>query len=94
MRRSFFLLVLIALLLLGGFLTVQVIVNGPGGALPGLRVQTLNPEASALAITTNQALIFVLFAGFTLGSLIAGGALLAFVLRYLDRQVQKAKQQE
>jgi len=93
-RRSVFLLVLIVLLLLGGFLSVQVIINGPSGALPGLRVQTLNPEASALAMTTNQALAFILFAGFTLGSLIAGGVVLAFVLRYLDRQVQKARRQE
>ena len=94
MKRSSFTLILIALLLLGGFLTVQILATGSSGALPGLRIQTLDKGSSTLAVGPGQAVAFIIFVLFTLGSLVIGGAALAFLLRYLDRQTSEAKQDD
>ncbi len=94
MNRNAFLLVLIGLLLLGGFLTVQILLNGPSGALPGLIVQTLDESSSALAVGPGQAVAFIIFVMFTLGALIASGGILALLFRHLDRETAEAKKDE
>lgn len=91
MNRSFFLLVLVGLLLLGGFLTAQILLNGPSGALPGLIVQTLDESSSTLAVGPGQAVAFIIFVLFTLGTLISSGGILALLFRHLDRQAAEAK---
>lgn len=91
MRRNTFILVLIGLLLLGGFLTVQIFLTGSSGQLPGLRVQTTDPGSSTLAVGPGQAIVFIIFVLFTLGSLVGGGVVLALVLRFFDRQVAQVK---
>jgi hypothetical protein len=74
------------LLILGGFITLQLVASGPDSLLP-VRVQTLNPQASTLEATSGQALGFFIFAVVAVGSLIGGGLLLSFVLRFLDREI-------
>jgi hypothetical protein len=92
-RRGSFALILAGLLILGGFLTLQIIVNGPNGALPGLRIQTLNEEASTMAIGEGQAVAFVLFCLVALASLVGGGFVLALILRFLDHQITEVRQE-
>jgi len=89
-RKGIFALVVIAVLIAGGFLTVQLITSGPGGTLP-VRVQTQNPEGSTIAAPPNQTLAFVIFCLVGIASLIGGGAILGFVFYYLDRQIATTK---
>ncbi|MBN1963515.1 MAG: hypothetical protein JW910_02640 [Anaerolineae bacterium] len=92
MRRGTLAIAIVAVLVVGGFLTIVLLASGPG-ALP-IRVQTLNPEASTAAATGSQALAIVLFVLFAVGSLIAGAVVLAFVMRFLDRQIAVSKQEQ
>ncbi len=92
MRRGILALFVVLVLVVGGYLTIQLATNGPSGALP-VRVQTDNPEASTLVATPNQALAFIIFAVVALASMAGGGFVLAFIIRYLDRKVEESKKE-
>ena len=90
MNRGTLILVLIAILVVGGFLTSIVIASGPGGPLP-VRVQTLNPEGSALVATPNQALSFLIYAAVATGSLVGIAVVLALILRGIDNLIAQSR---
>lgn len=92
MRRGTLILVLVVVLILGGFLMVALLTSGPQGALP-VRIQTENPEASTVMATPTQALAFLIYAGIALGSLVGGGFVLSLVFRLLDREITRNRQE-
>jgi hypothetical protein len=85
-------IIVAVILILGGFLTIQIISQGADGALPVI-IQTTNPEGSTATATTNQAVYFVIFSAVAIGSLIGGGVVLSFVLKFLDREIAQSKGQ-
>lgn len=91
MSRSTVAVAALIVLIVGGFITLQIILSGPGGPLP-VRVQTLNPEASTLEATPAQALYFLIFAAVAAVSLIGGGIVLGLVIRFLDREITRNRQ--
>ncbi len=91
MSRSTLAIITLVVLIVGGFITLQIILSGPGGPLP-VRVQTLNPEASTLEATPSQALYFLIFATVAAISLIGGGTVLALIVRFLDREIARNRQ--
>lgn len=91
MNRTTLAIVAIAVLIIGGFITLTIIASGPDSPLP-VRVQTLNPQASTLEATPNQALGFLIFSVVAVGSLIGGGIVLGFVLRFADREITRNRQ--
>ncbi len=91
MRRGIFALVVAVILIIGGYFAIQIITNGAENVLP-VRIQTDNPEASTIAATQGQAVGFVAFCLFGIGSLIGGGAVLAVVFRTLDQQIARNKE--
>lgn len=93
MNRTTFAMVAAAVLIVSGFITLTILASGPDGVLP-VRVQTLNPEASTLEATPNQALAFLAFTAVAVGSLIGGGVVLSFVLRFLDQEITRNQQSQ
>jgi len=91
-KRGTLILVLVFVLIVGGFLMIQLVLGGSQGLLP-VRVQTENPEASAVMATPSQALAFVIYFVFALGSLIGGGFVLSLIFRFLDRQIARNRSQ-
>jgi hypothetical protein len=91
-RRGTLILVLVVVLILGGFLMIALLTSGPQGALP-VRVQTNNPEASTVMATPTQALAFIIFAAIALGSLAGGGVVLSLVFRFLDREITRNREE-
>jgi len=91
-KRGTLVLVLVLVLIIGGFLMIQLVSGGSQGLLP-VRVQTENPEASTVMATPNQALAFVVYFIFATGSLIGGGFVLGLLLRFLDRQIARNRSQ-
>lgn len=90
MKGSILLVALAIGLIVGGFVMVQILASGPDGILP-VRVQTLNPEGSTLETTTNQALIFLGFVVFAVGSLVGISAVLGLILKFVDGQITSVK---
>ncbi|MBN2471228.1 MAG: hypothetical protein JXN59_10925 [Anaerolineae bacterium] len=91
MNRATFGIVAIAVLIVGGFITLAIIASGSTGLLP-VRIQTLNPQGSTLQATPNQALGFLAFGAFAAVSLIGGGVVLGFVFRFLDREISRNRE--
>lgn len=92
MNRTTFGIVAVAVLIVGGFITLALVASGPNSVLP-VRVQTLNPQGSTLEVTPNQALGFLALGAFATVSLIGGGVVLAFVLRFLDREITRNREE-
>lgn len=90
MNRGTLILVLVAVLVVGGFLSSILIASGPNGPLP-VRVQTLNPEGSALVATPNQAVAFLIYAAVATGSLIGIGVVLGLVIRGIDALITASR---
>ena len=90
MNRGTLILVLVAVLVVGGFLSSIIIASGPGGPLP-VRVQTLNPEGSTMLATPNQAVAFLIYAGFAVGSLVGIAAVLGIAVRWIDGKIAESK---
>ncbi len=91
MRRALFLIIIVLILIGSGFLSIQLSQQAGGAALPGLRVQTDNPEASALVTTPQKGALFLAFV-FVLINLIGGTAtVLALIFWFLNRQVAVVK---
>ncbi len=91
MRRALFLIVVVAVLIAGGFLSYSISNQG-AQAIPGLRIQTDNPEASVLQVTPDKGALFFIFTVVALGSVVGMGATLALIFWFLNRQVVKARQ--
>lgn len=91
MNRSSLALVAVAVLIVGGFITLTIIASGPDSPLP-VRVQSLNPQASTLEATPNQALGFLIFSAVAVGSLIGGGIVLGLILRFADREITQNRE--
>jgi hypothetical protein len=82
----------VAVLILGGFLSYTLSRQG-AAAVPGVLVQTNNPEASVVAVTPQKGALFFLFTAIALGSLVGMGVTLALVFWLLNRGVAKARQE-
>ncbi len=91
MKRALFLIVVVAVLIFGGFLSYTLSRQG-SAAVPGIQVQTNNPEASVVAVTPQKGAIFFAFAAIALGSMIGMGVLLALIFWLLNRGVSKVRQ--
>ncbi|MFC1959186.1 hypothetical protein ACFLYO_00600 [Chloroflexota bacterium] len=85
-------LVIAVVLIVGGFISLQIIASGPDSVLP-VRVQTLNPEGSTLEATPQQALYFLAYSAIAIGSLVLIAVVLAVIFRFLDREITQAKAQ-
>jgi hypothetical protein len=92
LKRALFLIVVVAVLIFGGFLSYALTREGPA-AVPGIRVQTDNPEANVVAVTPQKGAIFFVFAAIALGSLVGMGVTLALVSWLISRGLSKAKQE-
>ncbi len=92
MRRALVLIVIVLILIGSGFLTTQLASRASDAVLPGMRVQTTNPAASALAITPDKGTLFFLFAGFVIFNLVGMGATITALFWFLNKQITKAKQ--
>jgi hypothetical protein len=77
------------LLIAGGYLSYALNREG-ANAIPGVRMQTSNPEANVFEVTQSKGTIFFLFVSIALGSLIGMGATIAFIFWMLNRQVARA----
>jgi len=84
------LIFVVAVLIAGGFLSYSISQQG-AAAIPGLRVQTDNPEASALAVTPEKGALFAIFAVVSLGSVVGMGATIALIVWFLNRQVVQVR---
>jgi hypothetical protein len=93
LRRISLLLVVVVLLILGGYLSVAISKQG-ASAVPGIKVQTENPEASPFSVTTDKGAAFFLFMNIALGSVVGMAVVLAIVTWFINRQVIKARASE
>lgn len=89
MKNLSILAVVLALLLLGGALTAQIVANGGelGNLLPILQ-QVAQPEASTAHVVPTQAYQFVLLAGFILINVVGIAVTLSVIFWFLDRGVK------
>ncbi|MCC7445888.1 MAG: hypothetical protein IT324_00660 [Anaerolineae bacterium] len=91
MKRALFLIVVIAVLIGGGYLSTVISRQGPR-AVPGVLTQTNNPEASVTTVTPEKGAIFFIFVAIALGSVVGMGVTIAIIFWFLNRQVARAKQ--
>ncbi|GEM_PF-3451845 len=92
MKRAFLLIVIVAVLIAGGYISMAISRQG-AQAIPGLLVQTNNPEASVSAVTPQKGAIFFAFTAVALGSVVGMGATIAVIFWLLSRGVTKVKQE-
>ena len=92
MKRALLLFVIVALLIAGGYLSTTISKQG-AQAIPGLLVQTNNPEASVSAVTAEKGAIFFIFTAIALGSVVGMGATIAVIFWLASRQVNKVKKE-
>jgi hypothetical protein len=90
LKRALFLIIVIAIMIAGGFLSATISRQGVG-AIPGMRIQTDNPEASTLQVTSVKGGQFFIFAAVALGSVVGMGATLALIFWFLNRQVVQVR---
>jgi hypothetical protein len=91
LKRALFLIVVVAVLIFGGFLSYVISKQGPA-AVPGVRIQTNNPAASPSAVTPDKGAIFFLFTAIALGSVVGMGVTIALIFWLLSRGVTKVRQ--
>jgi hypothetical protein len=90
-RRIAFFAAILVLLIIGGGLTAQIAANDndPAAVIPGLLIQTDNPDASVFESTPWKSIQLFLLVGFILFNMIGMGATLAIVMWFLHRQLKK-----
>jgi len=92
LRRVVILLVITVVLIGSGFLSIalsqQAGHNGP--AVPGMLIQTDNPDASVLVATPQKGALFVGFVVILIGSLGAVATGITFLIWLLNRQITVA----
>jgi len=91
LKRALFLIVVVVLLIIGGYLSNAISKRG-AAAIPMLVVQTENPEASPMTVTPEKGALFFIFASIALGSVIGMGATLALVFWLINRNVARFRQ--
>ncbi len=85
-----FFIVVVVLLIFGGFMSYVISRQG-AAAVPMIKVQTENPEASPFTVTADKGAYFFIYTVVCLGSVVGMGATLALVFRLLNRQVEIVK---
>jgi hypothetical protein len=93
-KRLIPLLVVLAILIAAGGLTAQLAATNGTQGIPGAKIQTDNPEASAFLAADWQAQQFFLLIGFLIFNLIGIGVTIAIIMWLLSRQVAIAKASE
>jgi hypothetical protein len=91
LRQAAFIVFIIVLLIAGGLLTYGISRQG-AGIIPGIRLQTNNPEASVVSVTPDKGALFFIYSAIVLGSVVGMGATLAILFWFLNRQVVEVKQ--
>lgn len=86
MRRGLLFVIVVILLIAGGLITLSISKQG-GAAVPGLRVQTDNPEASVLAVTPDKGFYFFVFTAVALGGVVGTAVILAVIFWLLNRTI-------
>ncbi len=92
MKRALFLILVVAVLIACGYLSFLTSAQG-SQILPGVQVQTDNPDASTAAVTPQKGAIFLIAMVAIMGGLVTFGVLLAWLFWMLNRQVTKVRQQ-
>jgi hypothetical protein len=90
LKRALLFITVVVVLIVGGFISNSISKQG-SAALPGLKVQTENPEASVMTVTPDKGALFFIFSAVALGSLVGMGATLAIVFWLINRQVTIVK---
>ena len=90
MRRALLIITIVIVLIAGGYISVAISKQG-AAALPGLRVQTENPEANPMTVTPEKGALFFIFTAIALGSLVGMGVTLAILFWFLNRGVARAR---
>ena len=90
MRRALLIFTVVIVLIAGGYISLAISKQG-AAAMPGLRVQTENPEANVFTVTTDKGAIFFIFTAVALGSVIGMGVVMAILFWFLNRGVAKAR---
>lgn len=90
-RRFGILIVIVAVLIVGGGLTSFIAAEGTTGLLPGMLTVTRIPEASVNQFGENQGLWFALMVGFILFNLVGASVTFAALTWFLDKNVQTAR---
>ena len=91
MKRLAIVAAAVVILLAGGGLTAQILI---GGSRSLFLTQSLDPDASVMAVASWQAEQLVLFIGFILFNLIGMGATIALVMWVLHRGVKEVQVKE
>ncbi len=92
MKRALFLIIVVAVLIAGGYLSYAA--SGQNSqTVPGVVIQTDNPDASAAAVTPQKGAIFLIAVVLITGAVVTFGAFLAWLFWMLSRQVNKVKQE-
>ncbi len=92
MKRALFLILVVAVLIAGGYLSFATSAQG-SQSLPGVLIQTDNPDASAAAVTPQKGAMFLIAVVVIGGAVTSLGAVLAWIFWMLNRQVTKVKQE-
>ncbi len=92
MKRALFLILVVVVLIAGGYLSYAT--SGQNSqTVPGVQIQTDNPDASAAAVTPQKGAIFLVATMVVVGLLVMVGGGLAWVFSMLGRQVTKVRQE-
>ncbi len=92
MKRALFLILVVAVLIAGGYLSYASSTQS-SQTIPGVQIQTDNPNASAAAVTPQKGAIFLVAVVLVTGGVVTFGAFLAWLFWMLNRQVVKARQE-
>ena len=92
MRRVVILLVIAVILIGSGLLSISLSQQAghSGPAVPGMLVQTDNPDASVMLATPQKGALFIGFVVILLGSLFAFATLIRVVMWLLNREITVA----
>jgi hypothetical protein len=91
LKRALVIITAVILLIIGGYLS-QSLSRQDMSAVPGVRVQTENPNASVFTVTADKGAYFFIFTAIALGSVVGMGVTMAIVFWFLNRQVARVKQ--
>lgn len=92
LKRLLIVGVFLVLLIAGGLLTTGL-AQGNAGALPGVRIQTSNPEAATNIVTTNKGQWFIAFAALlVVGPLVTASVVIAGFFLLSSKGIKKAKE--
>jgi hypothetical protein len=92
LKRALLLITVVILLILGGYLS-QAISQQGAGAIPGLHIQTDNPNASPSQVTAMKGAQFFVFTAVALGSVVGMAVVLALIFWLLNREVAKVEKE-